>query len=88
MVAEQERVTHDDGPDLRYTMEALIRIPQQRSAVRHHDVEVGGRRERLDTAYGTRTAPQGRRDGQSAHDDDETADGEKDKERQGCNEET
>ena len=31
-----------------------LRIPQQRSAVEYSDVEVGGRRERLDTAYVTR----------------------------------
>ena len=34
----------------------------------HPDVEVGGRRERLDAAHGTRAAPQGRCGGQSARD--------------------
>ena len=29
MVAEQERVGHDDGPDSCYTMEAQVGIPQQ-----------------------------------------------------------
>ena len=33
-------------------------------------IEVGGRREGLDTAHGTRTAPRGGRDDQSASDDD------------------
>ena len=37
-------------------MEAQIRIPQQMSTEGHSDVEGGGRRERLDTAYDTRTA--------------------------------
>ena len=35
MVAEQELVGHDDGLDCRYTMEAQIRIAQQRSAAGH-----------------------------------------------------
>ena len=64
----------EKGPDERDTMEAQIRIPQQRSAGGCSDVEVGGRREGLDTAYGTRTAPQGGCDDQSAS-DDEAADG-------------
>ena len=34
----------------------------------HTDIEVGAQRERLDTADGTGTAPQGRRDGQSTCD--------------------
>ena len=45
-------------------MEAQIRIPQQKSAVGCSDVEMGGRREGLDTACGTRTALQGGRDDQ------------------------
>ena len=36
-------------------MEAQSRISQQRSAVGHSDVELGGRREGLDTANGAQT---------------------------------
>ena len=79
MVAEQEGVGHVDGPDQRYTKEAHIRISQQRSAAGLRDVKVGGRRERLDQAYGTKTRPKRRRDDQSAH-DDETGDGEQGRE--------
>ena len=73
-------------PYQRHTMEVQIRIPQQRSAVEHADVELGGRRERLDTAHGTRVGPQGTRDDQSAHDDD-TSGGKKNRERRRRNDE-
>ena len=57
----------------------------------HSDVEVSGRREGLDTAHGTMTAPQGRCDGQPAS-DDEAANGEESTERRrrskGRNQET
>ena len=46
---------------------------RQRSAIGHSDVEMGGRRGRLDTARGTRTTLRGRCDDQSPE-DDETAD--------------
>ena len=63
---------HEDGPDERDKMETQVRVPQQRSAVGYSDVEVGGRRKRLDTAHGTRTAPQGRCDHQSPENDEAT----------------
>ena len=42
MVPEQERVEHGEGPNKHHAMEAQIRNPQQRSAVGHPDVKVGG----------------------------------------------
>ena len=43
---------------------------------KHSDVEVGGRRERLDAAYDTRTALQGRCDGHLAQDNEAASGGE------------
>ena len=65
MVAEQEQVEHEEG-------KAKLGFHNRG----YSDVEVGGRRERLDTAYGTRTASQGRCDDQPPE-DDEAADGQK-----------
>ena len=58
MVAELERLGHEEGPSESDKMEAQIRISQQRSAVGHSDVKVGGRKYWMQF-YGTRTAPQG-----------------------------
>ena len=70
MVAEQERVGHDDGPGSCDTMETQIRMPQKRRAVGHPNVEAGRERGRLDRVYGTRSAPPGRSDVPVAHDDE------------------
>ena len=42
MVAEQKRMEYEKGPSERDKMEAQIRIPQQRSAMRYSNVKVGG----------------------------------------------
>ena len=47
MVAEQKRMGCEKDLAGRDKMEAQIQIPQQRSAMGHSDVEVGGRREGL-----------------------------------------
>ena len=76
MVAELKRMERERGQ--RDKMEALIGFSQHESAVGFFDVEVGGRRERLDTAFGTRTVPQ-KNDDQLAQ-GDEAANGEETKE--------
>ena len=45
MVGEQKRVGHEDGSGEREKMETQIRVSQQRSAVAHPYVKVGGRGE-------------------------------------------
>ena len=52
MVAERQRMGYEQGPGKRDKMEAQMWVSQQTSAAGQSDVEVGGKRERLDTAYG------------------------------------
>ena len=61
MVAKQKCVGVATDPNNVRRWKHKFWVPQQKNTVGHTDVEVDWRRERLETAHGAGTSPQGRR---------------------------